>query len=85
MATIDLPTPASVPSPRSGSGASSNAKMRLLEVMPFIATWKYDPSCRRGIKNSADNSTISTTEATLSVLVVANCHRATPMPTAVPP
>ena len=30
--------------PCSGSGVSSRAKMRLVEVMPFIATWKNEPS-----------------------------------------
>ncbi len=44
-------------------GASSSAKIRFVDVMPFIATWKYEPSCRSGMKKSAASRIVSNTAA----------------------
>lgn len=87
--------------PCSGSGASSSAKIRFVDVMPFIATWKYEPSCRSGMKKSAASRIVSNTAA-IGVKPSGstpdsaktpdgesepdtNRHIATPMPAAAPP
>ncbi len=87
--------------PCSGSGASSSAKIRFVDVMPFIATWKYEPSCRNGMKKSAASRIVSNTAA-IGVKPSGstpdsaktpdgesepdtNRHTATPMPAAAPP
>ena len=70
--------------PRSGSGVSSSAKIRLVEVMPFIATWKYEPNCRNGRKKLAERNTTAIAPA-MSMPPSRNCQTATPIPAAVPP
>lgn len=82
-------------------GASSSAKIRFVDVMPFIATWKYEPSCRSGMKKSAASRIVSNTAA-IGVKPSGstpdsaktpdgesepdtNRHTATPMPAAAPP
>ena len=71
--------------PCAGIGVSSNAKIRLVEVMPFIATWKNDPNWRSGMKKSAERSTISSTPASGNAAPLAYCRIATPTPAATPP
>ena len=48
-------------------------KIRLVEVMPFIATWKNDPNWRSGMKKSAERSTISSTPASGNAAPLAYC------------
>ena len=71
--------------PCAGIGVSSNAKIRLVEVMPFIATWKNEPNWRSGMKKSAERSTISSTPASGNAAPFAYCQIATPTPAAAPP
>ena len=71
--------------PCAGIGVSSNAKIRLVEVMPFIATWKNDPNWRSGMKKSAERSTISSTPASGNAAPLAYCQIDTPTPAAAPP
>ena len=71
--------------PCAGIGVSSNAKIRLVEVIPFIATWKNEPNWRSGMKKSAERSTISSTPASGNAAPLAYCQIATPTPAAAPP
>lgn len=52
--------------------------------MPFMATWKYDPSARIGRKKSADSRMMQSAPDS-ATRPAANSFAATMMPSAAPP
>ena len=67
-----------------GSSRSRMRKIFLLAAMPFIATWKNEPSWRMGRKKSAESSAIMR-KPCRATEPVESSRSATPMPAAAPP
>ena len=70
--------------PLSLSSKSRKLNILSLAAIPFIAIWKNEPSCRIGMKKSADKSIISKQPA-ISICPLLNCNTDIISPSAAPP